>query len=58
MLYTDNVNNDTDGNNGSYNDTDYDSNDIDTNYDAFWQKYDSKHPFGNVYQMSKNCNKI
>ena len=33
-LYIDNVNNNNDGNNDTYKDTDYDSNDIDTNYDA------------------------
>ena len=51
MLYIDNVNNDI------YNDTDYDSNDIDTNYDAYRQKYDSICPFGNEYQMSQTVTK-
>ena len=57
-MYIDNVNNDNDGNNDIYNDTDYDSNDIDTNYDTYRQKYDSICCFGNVHQMSQNCNKI
>ena len=57
-LYIDNVNNDNDGNNDIYIDTDYDSNDIGTNYNEYRQKYVSIHPFGNVYQMSQNCNKI
>ena len=42
-LYIDNINDDNVGNNDICNDTDYDSNDIDTNYR---QKYDSICPFG------------
>ena len=57
-MYIDNVNNDNDGNNDIYNDTEYDSNGIDTNYYGYRQKYDSIYPFGNVYQMSQNCNQI
>ena len=52
------IDNDNDGSNDIYNDTDYASNHIDINYDAYRQKYDSIHPFGNVYQMSQNCNKM